>query len=220
MSTLPATAANRAHLATFFSKVDPPRGRLILAIDATASRQPTWDQATKLQGDIFAAVATTGGLDVQLVYYRDLDECVASKWFMDARALRSVMARVICVAGHTQIKRVLAHTRHEHASKKVDALAIISDACEETPYQLYTEARELSVPVFMFQEGEDPHVGEIYATIADITKGAVAKFDSSSAHRLAELLRAVAVFAAGGTKALANEKSEAARLLLTQVAKS
>src|SRR5262245_23084506 len=43
------------------------RGRLIFALDATASRQPTWDTACTLQGEMFCEI---GGLDLQLVYYR------------------------------------------------------------------------------------------------------------------------------------------------------
>ena len=42
------TVPTHAHLDEFFSRVDPVRGRLIFAIDATASRQPTWDLAAKL----------------------------------------------------------------------------------------------------------------------------------------------------------------------------
>jgi hypothetical protein len=55
-------------------------GRLIFALDATMSRQETWDMACSMQGDMFRTVASIGGLNVQLVYYRGLDECRASHW--------------------------------------------------------------------------------------------------------------------------------------------
>ena len=124
--------------------------------------------------------------------------------------------------GFTQIRRVLNHVRKENAPTEGQCVgALISDACEERPVELYNAARELgNVPVFMFQEGDDEHVGEIYAEIARLTGGAHCRFDSSSAQRLADLLKAVAAFAAGGMKALAAQKTEAARLLLTQVKKS
>jgi hypothetical protein len=205
------------NLETFLSRVDPARGRLIFALDVTASRQSTWDTAAQLQTEMFATVASIGGLDVQLAYYRGYDEFVAAHWLSDARALTATMSRVNCVAGQTQIRKVLAHARKEHAREKINALIIISDACEEAAHDLYAEARELGVPVFMFQEGDDEYVGKVYAEIARITGGAVAKFDTGSAQRLADLLKAVAAFAAGGIKALANQKTEAARLLLTQV---
>ena len=50
------------------------RGRIIFALDATASREATWDTACKLQAEMFQAAATIGSLDLQLVYYRGLGE--------------------------------------------------------------------------------------------------------------------------------------------------
>jgi hypothetical protein len=48
-----------------------PRARLVFALDATMSRQPTWDLACRVQGEMFAATSDAGGLSVQLVYFRD-----------------------------------------------------------------------------------------------------------------------------------------------------
>jgi hypothetical protein len=59
------------------AKTTTVSGRLIFALDATASRQPTWDTACQLQADMFREVAT---LSVQLVYYRGLSECRSSRW--------------------------------------------------------------------------------------------------------------------------------------------
>jgi hypothetical protein len=214
------TVPSRTHLDSFFAKVDPIRGRLIFAIDATASRQPTWDAAAKLTAQLFDAAAAIGGLDVQLVYYQGIDKCVASRWLSDARSLTDIMTNLTCRGGETQIGKVLAHARKESESKQVAALVLISDACEENPADVYTEARRLgNVPVFLFQEGGDQRVAGIYSEIAGITGGATAKFDTGAAQRLADLLKAVAAFAAGGIKALANQKSEAATLLLTQLRK-
>jgi hypothetical protein len=166
---------------------------------------------------MFETVAAFGGLDVQLVYYRGWRECVASRWLPDAKSLTGAMSKVMCAAGHTQIGRVLNHVHKEHRQKKVDALILISDACEEIPADLYAQARELGVPAFMFQEGNNDHIAGIYAEIADITGGATAKFDARAAQRLADLLKAVAAFATGGLQALATQKTDAATLLLTQI---
>lgn len=205
-------------LAKFFAEVDPVRARLIFAIDATASRQGTWDRAAHLQSQMFGTVAALGGLvDIQLVFYRGSGECVASRWLSDPKALAAIMSGVNCRAGFTQIRRALTHARKEHARNKIGALILISDACEETPDDLYAEARELGAPCFMFQEGEDEEVAEVYQKIARITGGAYCSFDEGAAQRLADLLKAVVAFAVGGVKALANQNSEAARLLLTQV---
>ena len=209
-----------AHLEAFFSRIDPTRGRLIFALDATASRQPTWDTAAQLQAEMFEAVAAIGGLDIQLVYFRGFKECVASRWLSDAKSLAQIMSRIQCASGHTQIQRVLSHARKENQRNKVNALIVISDAFEEIPADVYGEARELGdVPVFMFQEGDGDRIARIYAEIASITGGASCKFDAGAAQRLADLLKAVAAFATGGLKALAAQNTEAATLLLTQVRK-
>jgi hypothetical protein len=206
-----------AHLEKFFSHVDPVRGRLIFGIDATASRQPTWDLAAHLQTQMFEAVAAAGGLDMQLLYFCG-SECVASRWFADSRSLSTVMTRVTCVAGITQIKKVLLHARREHSHQKVNALIFVGDAVEELPSELYNQARELGdLKCFLFQEGADQHVGEVFAEIARITGGASCRFDANAAQRLNDLLRCVAAFAAGGVKLLAAQNNEAAKLLLTQM---
>ena len=83
----PATTSSRSEIDAFLSKVKSlgpatgagTRGRLIFALDATMSRQPLWDTACKLQADMFREAAAIGGLDVQLVYYRGLAECRASR---------------------------------------------------------------------------------------------------------------------------------------------
>jgi hypothetical protein len=65
--------------------------------------------------------------------------------------------------------------------------------------------------------GNDERIAEIYRKVANHTGGASCKFDANASQRLAELLKAVAAFATGGVKALAAQKSEAAKLLLTQI---
>jgi hypothetical protein len=215
MKPLVTAKTHLTPLQEFLESVDPSRGRLIFAIDATASRESAWDLATGITAEMFGAI--DGRLDAQLVYYRGHRECVASRWLSDAKALATIMSKVTCRSGHTQIERVLAHVRKEHAREKVNAAVLIGDACEETPSDLYAEARELGVPVFTFQEGDDSQVNKVFSEISRLTGGATAKFNADAAQRLADLLKAVAAFAAGGIKALAAQNSEAAKLLLTQV---
>ena len=187
-------------------------GRLIFALDATASRQPTWDLACGLQADMFTSIA---GLDVQLIFYR-ADECKASRWYSDGRALGDVMRRIDCRSGSTQIKRVLVHAQKENARRNVAALVFVGDAMEETPDDLYAIARELGLPCFLFQEGNDDHVAGVFAEIARLTGGAFCRFDQGSAAELAQLLRAVAVYAAGGVQALSHLSGNAGAVKLLQ----
>ena len=196
------------------------RGRLIFALDATMSRQPTWDTACRLQGEMFREAAAIGGLDVQLVYFRGLNECGASRWVSDGTGLGDLMSRIDCRGGHTQIRKVLSHARAEHARGKVAALVYVGDAMEEAIDDLAAGASEiglLGIPAFVFQEGHDPVAENAFREIARLTRGAYCRFDLSAAHELAELLRAAAVYAAGGVKALTAQRSEGARKLLAQM---
>ena len=198
------------------------RGRLIFALDATMSRQPTWDSAQRLQAKMFDAAARSGGLDVQLVYYRGLGECKASRFVSEGRGLAELMSRIEVRGGETQIRRVLAHARDEAKRAKVGALVFVGDAMEENPDALAALAGELAlqgVKAFMFQEGRDPSARRVFSEIARLTGGVYSAFDSGASARLESLLRAAAAYAAGGQKALALEaESDAtARLLLSQM---
>jgi hypothetical protein len=197
-----------------------PGGRLIFAMDATASRQPTWDLAVTLQASMFDAIKTIGGLHVQLVYFRDLDECRAGHWASDPAALGRQMSAITCRAGSTQIQKVLKHTLRQATEGKVSALVFVGDAMEENPDVLVSLAGELaqhSVPVFIFHEGDDATAHACFEEIAKITRGAVCQFGSGSAAELRELLQAIAVFVAGGIAALQDytkTRSSVAPLLL------
>lgn len=188
-------------------RTDGKRGRLIFALDATMSRQPTWDLACALQADMFQEAAAIGGLDVQLVYYRGVSECRASKWVSDPKRLSGLMERIDCRGGHTQIGRVLEHVRKEAKQQKVDAFVFVGDAMEEAVDSLCAKAGELAllgVPAFIFQEGRDPIAEQAFRELARLTGGAWCPFDAGAASQLRDLLRAAAAFAAGGHRALAD----------------
>jgi hypothetical protein len=198
------------------------RGRLIFALDATMSRQPTWDLAQTLQAKMFQAAAGLGGLDVQLVYFRGMDECRASNFVSGGKGLAELMSRIEVRGGSTQIRKVLAHARDEAKRAKVAVLVFVGDAMEENPDRLAVLAGELAllgVKAFMFQEGHDPAARRAFSEIARLTGGAFSAFDAGASERLAALLRAAAAYAAGGQTALAREAAAdpAARLLLLQM---
>ena len=183
------------------------RGRLIFALDATASRGPTWDRASHLQAEMFQETTTLGGLEIQLAFYRGFGEFKATKWAADPDTLLRQMTGVYCLAGESQIRKILRHAVAETKKRKVDALVFIGDCVEEDVDKLGAIAGELGIlgtPAFLFQEGGDPIAEFAFRQIAKITNGAYCPFDSASAQTLRELLRAVAVFAAGGRKALEN----------------
>jgi hypothetical protein len=197
------------------------RGRLVFAMDATASRGPAWAQATAIQADMFRAAATVGALDVQLVYYRGLFDFGASPWLADAAAVIDLMRRVAVLEGQTQILRVLRHAAEEARRGKVHALVFVGDAVEESADALIAAAGELAVRgvlAFIFHEGGEEPAGSVFRRIAAVTRGAYCPFDAGSAQQLRELLSAVAVYAAGGRKALADygSRTGGAALRLTR----
>jgi hypothetical protein len=195
------------------------RGRLVFALDATMSRQPTWDMACALQADMFREAAALGSLDIRLVYYRGFNECRASGWISDTAQLAKLMARIDCRGGNTQIGKVLSEARREAAASAVRAVVFVGDAMEEKVDDLCGKAGELGllkVPVFMFQEGHDSTAEHAFREIARLTGGAWCRFDPGAAAQLRELLRAAAAYAAGGREALlrlSKTGSNAAKLL-------
>jgi hypothetical protein len=183
------------------------RGRLVFALDATMSRQPTWDRACQIQADMFREAEAVGALDIKLIYFRGYRECRASKWYSQSAPLLKAMTSISCQGGYTQIERVLKRAVKEAKDGGVNALVYVGDCCEEDIDPVCAAAGELGVlgvPVFMFQEGGEPYAESVFREVARLSGGAWCRFDGSSAGQLRDLLSAVAVFAAGGRKALAD----------------
>lgn len=192
------------------------KGRLVFAVDATASRQPTWDRACHLQAEMFSATQNLGGLAVQLAYFRGHGEFERTPFLTDTKDLARRMAAVGCLGGQTQLFKTLDHALAETQRERVHALVLVGDACEEPVDPLCHLAAQLGLrgtPAFCFQEGRDPAAELAFRQVAKLSGGAWAPFDSASADALRELLRAVAVYAAGGREALTRLPSrEAARI--------
>ena len=196
------------------------RPRLVFALDATMSRQPTWDLAQDLTSRMFAQTPALAQLDVQLVYFRGFSECRASRFFEGGAGLARVMQTINVAGGATQIGKVLTHVRTETARGKVGALVYIGDAMEENVDRLCRTAGELGllgVKAFMFQEGENVAAGRAFRELARLTGGAYATFDQTAPQKLAGLLAAAAAYAAGGRAALAKQGGDASALLLAQI---
>ena len=224
--------ATNAEVDAFIRKMavtpaSPPsgeRGRLIFALDATASREPTWDRACQIQGCMFQEAGSVGGLEIQMAYYRGFGEFRASEWLTDSAQLVRRMTGVFCLGGQTQIAKVLKHAIAEASARKVNAVVFVGDCMEEGVDELCRLAGELGilgVPTFVFQEGDEPIAARAFRQIARLTGGAHCGFDSSSADQLRDLLSAVAVFAAGGRKALENfgERAGGEALLIARQVK-
>ena len=205
--------SNRVEVDAFLKRVkdfpivkpDQKHSRLLFGIDATASREPLWDQACHVQGQMFKETMSLGGLNIQLVYYRGFMEFTAIPWANNSENLLSHMTAIRCAAGQTQIAKVLRHGILETNKTPIKAIIFVGDAMEEDPNLLNSLAGQLGildVPIMMFQDGYDSSTERAFRDVARLSNGAFCQFDSSSAGRLKDLLCAVAVFAAGGHKAL------------------
>ncbi|QEX21455.1 hypothetical protein FRZ61_13800 [Hypericibacter adhaerens] len=223
------TNASGQDVAAFLAKLaavpsprkDGVRGRLLFGMDATASRQPTWDRACHIQAEMFTAAAGLGGLDIQLAYYRGFGEFKATPWLSDGATLQRLMGVVACLGGKTQIAKLLRHALVETKAKRINAVVFIGDAMEEDGDALCHQAGELGllgVPLFMFHERGEPVAAETFRQMATLSGGAYCPFDAHSADALRDLLRAVAVFATGGRAALEDHsrRERGAALLLTR----
>lgn len=219
-STQSAKAADAGAVADFLQKVAtmPPvspqqgGGKLVFALDATASREATWDRAMQLQAEMFNEARSLGGLQIQLAWFRGIATFRASDWFTDAGQLLQQMTGIRCEAGITKIERLLEHVKRETRHEKVHAVVYIGDSMEESHDVLCQRAGELgmlNVPLFMFQEGADPVARRTFMEMARLSNGAYSPFDHNSVDQLRDLLKAVAVYASGGYRALADFSRQA-----------
>lgn len=195
-------------------------GRLLFALDATLSRERTWDRAMHIQSSMFTEAASVNGLAMKLVYFRGFDECRASPWQSDGRSLARLMQGISCMGGQTQIGRVLGFARKEVAKAPVPALVYIGDAVEENADHLSDMAGQLGLlgcKLFLFHEGSDRYAGSAFRSMAKNSGGGYFQFDERSADVLASLLKAVARYASGGRAALESTRSRENTLLLEQL---
>jgi hypothetical protein len=202
-------------------------GKLIFALDSTASRGPTLDMSRGLTGEMIREAASVGRLDMQLVYFRGGSdgpkECRASEWTSDPIRFAQIMAKVECKAGYTQISRALTHARNETLRTKVGAVVLVGDACEVADDDLdrvsgvASELGKLKTPVFAFLEGRNPEAEIGFRKIAHVSGGAFGRFDACGVKQLGGLLRAAAAVAVGGVQALEGRKDQASALLLGQM---
>lgn len=222
------TTSSKSEVNSFLEKVaslpkTTGEARLIFSLDATASRQATWNTASKLQRDMFTSAQSLGGLQVQLCYFRGFAEFYKSGWTINADEVLHKMNGLRCEAGTTKIETLLRHALAENKKAKIKGVIFIGDAMEESLDRLAQLAGELGilkVPLFMFQERGDPTARQAFIELSRLSGGAYSQFDSASAEQLKELLKAVAIYAAGGLKALqkfSKNSPESVKLLTQQM---
>lgn len=193
--------------------------RLILGIDATASREATWDIATSLHSEVLSAAEKS--LQIQLAFYRGVADFKTSNWTQTHQSLRKAMERVQCLSGRTQILRFLQHCYGEAINNSIKAIVFIGDCCEEEPQAIVDLAGKLGIlgiPIFIFQEGHDPFATKVFREIAKVSRGAHSPFSTDSARTLGDLLEAVISYVLKGHEITSNLlKNRHAKHLLDQL---
>jgi hypothetical protein len=202
------------------------RGRLIVALDLTGSREHSLKQARIATAAMFDAIKALGAVAVKLVYYRGDDECRASQWQTDPDILTQAMRRLSVEAGETQIARVLRLALAEKGA--VCGVVCVLDHCEDDPDELRELAaalRRRSLPLFVFHECADDDersltAKPVFKLMAEASGGVYVEFRSTAGAVLRELLATVGAHAAagaGGVRQVARPMTAEARQLQTRL---
>jgi hypothetical protein len=198
------------------------RGRLIVALDLTGSREHSLNQARIATAAMFDTIKALGAIAVKLVYFRGDDECRATPWHSEPDILSQAMRRLSCEAGETQIARVLRLALAE--KEMVSGLVFVGDQCEDDPGELRDLAATLGqrrVPLFVFHECTDRDqlalkAKPVFKRMAELSGGVYVEFKADSGAILREMLTNVAALAAAGAKGvrqIAPPKTHEARQL-------
>lgn len=200
------------------------RPRLLFTMDATASREASWNVAKEITGAMFEAVP--GALDVALAYHGGGRLQEITPFSPESKAFLDKVHMVRCTAGKTALNQILAQATQ---ITRLKALIYVGDCFEDSPTDAVELAGQLKlrgVRCFLFHDASSKTLGydvetarTVFASIAKITGGALLPFDESSPQMVKALLEAISVYAAQGIKALEQKTKSlpAARLLLQQI---
>ena len=195
----------------------PTRPRLVFGVDATASREPAWDTARKVTDALFRALP--GELDVALAVHGGSRLHTFTAFTANAATLRDRAAAITCCEGATRLLPILSRAL---SAQGVRVVVYIGDVFEESPTRARQHADAMGargirlIVLHDIADWQARRDAEFFADLARRTGGCVLPFDANAPDRLRELLRAVAVYAVGGTALLEAKRADlpAAALLL------
>ncbi len=188
--------------------------RVGFLVDATGSRDESWEQAQTIQAGMFKKVAGLRSLSLRLVHFGG-NEMADHGWQTDTRALAAQMAQVRCVTGLTQILPGLEKFLEFSEGERTHAIILVGDYFEENieeAKQVALALKGAGIKVFAFLEGDDWTAEAVFGRLANVTGGAFTKFGADLP--LADLCKGVALLSAGGEKALKRLENKRARHLL------
>jgi hypothetical protein len=179
--------------------VPPRKGRLVMIIDLTGSREPSLEEARKATAAMIDTIKAVGAIAVKLIYFRGDNECKASPWHDHPDILRHSMQGLSCKTGGTQIARALRVVLAE--KETVSGVVYIGDCCEDEPEELDALAQALgarSVPLYMFHEIGSLEARPVFRGMAEASKGVYVEFRPDAGKVLREILANVAAFVTAG----------------------
>jgi hypothetical protein len=183
-------------------------------IDATASREASWEAAQASQAKMFRATAKLGALSIRLLHFGG-EQLTDHGRMTSARELAAAMASVRCAGGYTQILPGLSVFLRDPPEGRADAIILIGDCFEESPAeaeQIALALKEAGIRVFCFLEGEDWTAEAVFRRLAELTGGRFARLGEELP--LGALCEGVALLTAGGSKAVKRLENKQVRLLL------
>ena len=170
---------------------------ICFVIDATGSRQASWQQAQRTQAEMFDAVKTAGNLKLSIVCHRGGSVKDLGSFASPDDAKRR-MAEVSCESGNTRIVDSLQSA----LGKKPSTIIMVGDCFEESFTDLQKVCTQLAaqkIRVYAFVEGNESSGQRAYKMAADMTDGIFQPFGSGL--DLSDLCVAAAVFDVGGQQA-------------------
>lgn len=195
--------------------------RLLFTLDATASREGAWNVARKITHSMFEQLP--GELEVSLGWHGGGSLQEITPFSTQSRGFLDKLNSVNCSAGRTALNDLLQECTQ---IPRLRALVYIGDCFEENEENAYAIAEQLrikGIKLFIFHDRSSERYGynvddakRIFANLIDICGGCLLDFNESSANKSKELLDAIAVYAAGGTKLLEQKRKQlpgAAKLL-------
>jgi hypothetical protein len=178
------------------------RKRLVVAFDATASRDASWAEAVPMMDMLLATLPDQ--LEVALgVHGGGKVKVKPNKFTTNIGKLRDQAAGIQCASGFTRLLDILAE------AQQADCVLYVGDCYEEgNPAKIADKLGRRGCRVIVLQEGDDESARGVFAEIAERTGGALLPFNSGSLAEVRGLLQAIAVLAVEGREAL-EEKQEA-----------
>jgi len=197
---------------TIYSRSPKPSGksdgRLVFIIDATASREHSWQAAQEIQIQMFEAARQFGNLHVRLMFFGG-DYFEDTGWTDDPNYLKQKMAPVQCIGGYTQYLKAFTKLDSEINSGCVVLVGDCFEHYNKDEQNIYNIANRLGLrkcPVFCLHEGNlyEDHFNKI----AEVSGGAYLNFGPGISLQLNDCFKSVAAFSTGGLKALDQLKSK------------